>query len=678
MTPEQKAAGAGREPAEKRMSLEAALAEAANRLAAGNAQGALAIHQQILAQRPGALEALLGAARALAALKRWEEALGFWRQVLAAEQRQDEAASGAALALYALGDVAGAEAAFSAGHGATPELQSQAGLAFFYVGEGYQVDPRGVMGRQVANEGLLRGWLRHTQAAAAHVVTLGPSAATAVAALAAHERPGLPVGWTFGGDLAALRRVGALLYPAPDIGWLGWRRARAGANRFSLVGMTHTTSTESAMEGIADFWTAPLHPWDAVICPSHSVRQMMERVLEARAGQLASRLGSRPDPAILPQMPVIPLGIDCAAFAPRPGARELWRQRLGITGDDIAILSLGRLCHRHKANPWPLYRALSRAEAAARAAGQGGRWHLIQAGWFPDPQTEAAFDRAAQAICPSITLHKLDGRQAEVRRDIRAAGDIFVSLPDNIQETFGLTPIEAMAAGLPVIASDWDGYRESVGDGEQGFLIPTWTGSAAAGEAFANRLEAHIDPYGDYLLRTTQHVAVDIDRVTAALLQLAGDPALRARMGAAGMVRARQVYDWSVIIPQIEALTADLAALRQAAPEIPPAVSPTRLSPYDLFSHYPTHHLLPESRIEAGSALAAGNWLPALLTEPLTAPAATLVLKPVEMAALLAAVAAGEVRQVAQARGRFAAAVPEAVDRSLLWLAKMDLLRLLP
>ena len=42
-----------------------------------------------------------------------------------------------------------------------------------------------------------------------------------------------------------------------------------------------------------------------------------------------------------------------------------------------------------------------------------------------------------------------------------------------MQESFGLTPIEAMAAGLPRVISDWDGYRDSVNDGEDGFLIRT-------------------------------------------------------------------------------------------------------------------------------------------------------------------------------------------------------------
>ena len=42
---------------------------------------------------------------------------------------------------------------------------------------------------------------------------------------------------------------------------------------------------------------------------------------------------------------------------------------------------------------------------------------------------------------------------------VRAASDMFISLADSYQETFGLTPIEAMASELPVVASNWNGYR---------------------------------------------------------------------------------------------------------------------------------------------------------------------------------------------------------------------------
>jgi glycosyltransferase involved in cell wall biosynthesis len=43
---------------------------------------------------------------------------------------------------------------------------------------------------------------------------------------------------------------------------------------------------------------------------------------------------------------------------------------------------------------------------------------------------------------------------------------------DNVQETFGLAPVEAMAAGLPLIVSDWDGMKDTVTP-DVGFRIPT-------------------------------------------------------------------------------------------------------------------------------------------------------------------------------------------------------------
>ena len=39
------------------------------------------------------------------------------------------------------------------------------------------------------------------------------------------------------------------------------------------------------------------------------------------------------------------------------------------------------------------------------------------------------------------------------------ASNLVLSLVDNIQETFGLSIAEAMAAGRPVVASNWNGYE---------------------------------------------------------------------------------------------------------------------------------------------------------------------------------------------------------------------------
>ena len=54
------------------------------------------------------------------------------------------------------------------------------------------------------------------------------------------------------------------------------------------------------------------------------------------------------------------------------------------------------------------------------------------------------------------------------------------SLVDNTQETFGLAVTESKGAGLPLVVSDWSGYRDLVRDGIDGYLIPSaWASSAS-------------------------------------------------------------------------------------------------------------------------------------------------------------------------------------------------------
>ncbi|CAO0821436.1 hypothetical protein DFAR_2330023 [Desulfarculales bacterium] len=77
-------------------------------------------------------------------------------------------------------------------------------------------------------------------------------------------------------------------------------------------------------------------------------------------------------------------------------------------------------------------------------------------------------------------LHICKDFDSSLTPNLLTAVDIFVSPSDNLQETFGLAIIEAMAAGLPVVASDFSGYRDLVAEGRTGFLIPS-LGSADYG-----------------------------------------------------------------------------------------------------------------------------------------------------------------------------------------------------
>ena len=238
-------------------------------------------------------------------------------------------------------------------------------------------------------------------------------------------------------------------------------------------------------------------------------------------------------------------GLDCESYAPRdddavpgagPGARHALRARLGIAEGDLAALFVGRLSFHAKAHPTPLL--LAAARAAQRA--QGRTIHLLLAGQFPNRAAEREFREAAGRFRGAARVHFIDGSDAPhgpVMRSAWRAADIFVSLSDNIQETFGLAPVEAMAAGLPCVVSDWNGYRDTVADGETGFRIPTTTIGPGAGIDIADRHAAGVDSYDQMIGITSLATAVDVDACADAIARLANDLELRARQGKAAIAQ---------------------------------------------------------------------------------------------------------------------------------------------
>lgn len=472
--------------------------------------------------------------------------------------------------------------------------------AILFEPEGYVLAGDRVMGRQAAGNAFLRAAVRVLDPLWAYTPHEG--SARAFGELVRALNPAAQPRWVPADQLGTLARIGALYLPHPGLDGPARLRLRIGPAAYSLCGVTHTTASEQAMRTIAGLLSAPVMPWDAMICTSRAVLATVREVLQAELEYLRWRLGPARSPP-LPSLPVIPLGVHTDDFAFAEDERQAARQALGIGPDEVVALFVGRLSFHAKAHPHAMYLALQEAQRRT-----GRKVTLVQCGWYGNDGIRQAFQRGVGTFCPQVRGLFTDGTDAEQRRRSWAAADLFVSLSDNIQETFGLTPIEAMAAGLPVVVTDWDGYKDTVRDGVDGFRIPTWMPPPDLGEGYARGHESGAINYDRYCGETCLTVSLDHRMLAERLGDLVADGDLRRRLGEAGRGRARSVYDWSVVFGQYRDLWRDLGDRRRAAAQDPaeaghlgqtPRVAANHLDPYRSFAHYPSRQILPATRVRA-------------------------------------------------------------------------------
>jgi len=538
--------------------------------------------------------------------------------------------------------------------------------AFYFAGQNYRTAGDMMVGRQSASGGLLKGFIRHGGAETLCGYVDGPATARefhdfaeAAGVPAAKRRTYLPL------QMPELGAVGTLFRPGPALGPPAWARRQFDARAFSLTGITHTVSDTLALDALGELLIAPLEPWDALVCTSESVKAVVGHVLADWAAYLEARFGSRPP---LPRLPIIPLGVDADAVAQRaenPETRADLRQRMSIDDEDVALLYAGRLDHVEKANPIPMLLA---AERAAKATPT--KLHLIQAGQAATPELATAYKTAATTLAPSVSHHFVDGAMTELYEGVWAAADVFISLSDNIQESFGLTPIEAMAAGLPCVVSDWDGYRESVIDGETGFTVATAVPPPGAGRELAYYYGSGFAGHAAFAGAASQSTAVDVGAAAEALGKLIADADLRARMGAAGRAHAQSVYDWRHVVQAHQALWAELADVRATGTSSAAATWPLRPDPFEAFKAHPTHHIAGAAEIAANPDVGP-EAVKALRGAELAAPVGAMLMDAKAAAALYARIAEASPVTVATLAAGMDTADQVPLHLTLGWLAKM-------
>lgn len=402
-------------------------------------------------------------------------------------------------------------------------------------------------------------------------------------------------------------------------------RHRYLRDRFALapspiVADTHSLSHYPFWTALRSLASAPCVPFDSIVCHAPSTEETLRRGFAWLAGLDNVRAHIGDTGVGLPcRLDALPHGLDTDLFSPSPTAATAEagerasdaavraRRTLGLPEVGQIALYFGRMTPYSKADLLPLL------DAFARASAEPTDYLLLVGQEFP-PGYADKLRQAGDQLGLGDRLIVISRAEPTLRPLYFCAADLFVFPGDSTVETFGNTVVEAMASGLPVIVSDWDGLRHHVRDGENGRLVPTyWMPGLDRIEAFSP-----VSTRWSAQLLLGQCTWVDVDVLTKALGEMLRDRTLRRRMGIAGRRMAEEEYAWPGVMARWRAL---FDALEAAAREESAAAAEARRAgamrigapvPYlQLFGHYATGIMDPQRYGVAlsaqGRAVAAGE-----------------------------------------------------------------------
>ena len=374
--------------------------------------------------------------------------------------------------------------------------------------------------------------------------------------------------------------------PNPEIFNLSRLRSIYAKNYFPVCGWIHSISYGYLLEQVFfKNMISDLQPFDSIIGISkpilESVKRMHRLIRRDVFNTMSATISYRA------RLDHLPLGLNSEDFI--KGDNNKSRRELGLPVGKIIILYFGRFSVSDKADLFPLLFAFK------RLLSKNKNIFLVLAGKNFQGNYAARLKKAGNDLGILHNIKFFLNPSQKEKNSLYAASDIFVSPSDSLQESFGLTVIEAMAAGLPAVVSDWDGYRDIVMHNKTGFRVPTYwfkcdRRASESTYLFQNNIQVEHLSLG-------QSVCQDMKKMIEYLSLLIKRKDLRLKFGHNARERVHKYYDWSVVIPQYEALW-DTLIDRAKAHKLPPKKMPIFYPRYfECFNHYPSRILNKQTKI---------------------------------------------------------------------------------
>lgn len=277
--------------------------------------------------------------------------------------------------------------------------------------------------------------------------------------------------------------------------------------------------------------------FDLFFCGTQAAQQVMMKFID----QLKTAPGVNSTALSEENLILVPHGVDLQLCSSLPSKADC-KKHLNIPQEASVMLSVGRLSFYDKID----YRCLLEAFAMIKRAVSNRRIRLLIAG--DNKERGASLIHAlANEMGVSLEVNVITSFRKEQKPIIYGAADIFVSLANSVQESFGLTLLEAMAAGLPVVATDWDGYRDLLSNGQHGYLVKTrWRNELKELAAVSPIISIH---ESHRLL--AEAVEIDPAEVAKKVILLLEDTTKYSEMAAKAKRRAEE-FAWPTIIRSAE------------------------------------------------------------------------------------------------------------------------------